>query len=401
MALTFTPPAAESGPIWDDATLLSFATERELRIIDAYREHGSHVKAAQALGYAPSNISDAIAKLKKRAAKSGYAPGHFVHGVAPGNRMGKVTIQRGPGGTIERTWERQSPEDEKAAALLDAIRESTAELPRLAPLPAPAGTLSHLLNLYVFTDYHLGMRAWAEEGGADWNLEIAEALIIRAFEHMVAAAPAARVGLIGQLGDFLHFDSLIPVTPTSRHVVDSAGHYKQMVKAAIRIMRRIIDFALHRHEAVVVVCCEGNHDIIGGGIWLPEAIRPYYENDPRVSFIESATPYYAYEWGATMLAFHHGHLKKLETLPLVFAERYPEIWGRTKKRYAHAGHYHHEVDKKDVGGMRVTQHPTLAPNDSHSARGGYPSNQQTAVVTYHERFGKVGETVVTPEMLAA
>jgi len=342
--------------------LRDFATPREIEYLDAIEKHGSQRAAAAALGVARTSLQDALKNLGARAAKNGYAPGHFDAGVAPGYRMGKVTIQRGPDG-VERVWERQHPADEKAAALLDAIRESTAELPRLAPLPAPAGTLSHLLNLYVFTDYHLGMRAWAEEGGADWNLEIAEALIIRAFEHMVAAAPAARVGLIGQLGDFLHFDSLIPVTPTSRHVVDSAGHYKQMVKAAIRIMRRIIDFALHRHEAVVVVCCEGNHDIVGGGIWLPEAIRPYYENDPRVSFIESATPYYAYEWGATML------------------------------------HYHHEVDKKDVGGMRVTQHPTLAPNDSHSARGGYPANQQTAVVTYHERFGKVGENVVTPEMM--
>jgi hypothetical protein len=400
MALTFTPAETADGPIWEDTTLLSFATERELRIIEAYQEHGTQQKAARAMGCAISNISDAIGKLKKRAAKAGYAPGHFVHGVAPGNRMGKVTIQRGPGGSIERTWERQSPEDLKNQAVIEAIREAADDLPRLPALPLPADTLSSLLNLYVFTDYHLGMRAWAEEGGADWNLEIAEALIVRAFEHMVASAPAARVAVVGQLGDFLHTDSLINVTPTSRHVVDTAAHYKQVVRAAIRIMRRIIDFALHRHESVVVINCEGNHDIIGGGIWLPEAIRPYYENDPRVSFIESSTPYYAYEWGATMLAFHHGHMKKLESLPLVFAERYPEIWGRTKKRYAHAGHYHHEVDKKDVGGMRVTQHPTLAPNDSHSARGGYPANQQTSVITYHQRFGKVGETVVTPEMLA-
>jgi hypothetical protein len=400
MALTFTPAETADGPIWEDTTLLSFATERELRIIEAYQEHGTHQKAARAMGCAVSNISDAIGKLKKRAAKAGYAPGHFVHGVAPGNRMGKVTIQRGPGGSIERTWERQSPEDLKNQAVIEAIREAADDLPRLPALPLPADTLSSLLNLYVFTDYHLGMRAWAEEGGADWNLEIAEGLIVRAFEHMVASAPAARVAVVGQLGDFLHTDSLINVTPTSRHVVDTAAHYKQVVRAAIRIMRRIIDFALHRHESVVVINCEGNHDIIGGGIWLPEAIRPYYENDPRVSFIESSTPYYAYEWGATMLAFHHGHMKKLESLPLVFAERYPEIWGRTKKRYAHAGHYHHEVDKKDVGGMRVTQHPTLAPNDSHSARGGYPANQQTSVITYHQRFGKVGETVVTPEMLA-
>lgn len=390
MALTFAKP--DEKPDW--------ATDTQWSYLNAVEEHGSGAEAARVLGLSKDAVNKSIRSYLRMASLHGHAPGHFNDGVAPGFTMSKITIQRDAFGAVVQTWERQLPEDEKNQALLDGIREAAREhLPRPAPLPLPANTLGNLLNLYVFTDYHLGMRAWAEEGGADWDLAIAEKLIARAFEHMIASAPAARVGLIGQLGDFLHFDSLKPVTPTSGYVVDAAGHYKQIVKAAIRIMRRLIDFALHRHEQVVVVCCEGNHDIIGGGIWLPEAIRPYYENDPRVVFIESATPYYAYEWGANMLAFHHGHLKKLEALPLVFAEMHSEIWGRTKRRYAHAGHYHHEVDKKDVGGMRVTQHPTLSPKDSHSARGGYPSNQQTSVVTYHARFGKVGETIVTPEML--
>jgi len=384
-----------------DEKLKDYATPRQSEIIDALNAAaGNESAAARALSVARQTVQSAVREVKKKAARAGYAPGHFKDGVAPGYLMGKVTVHRDAAGQVVQTWERQSPEEaDRLAAVLEAVREAAEDLPRLAPLAAPASTLKHLLNLYVFTDYHLGMRAWAEEGGADWNLEIAERMVVEAFEHMIASAPAARVGFIGQLGDFLHFDSLLAVTPTSRHVLDASSHYKEVVRAAIRIMRRLIDFALHRHEEVVVLAAEGNHDLIGGGVWLPELVRALYENEPRVTIVDSATPYYAYEWGSTMLAFHHGHMKKLETLPLVFAERYAEMWGRTKKRYAHAGHYHHEVEKKDVGGMRVTQHPTLAPNDSHSARGGYAANQQTSVITYHERFGKVAENVVTPEML--
>ena len=30
-------------------------------------------------------------------------------------------------------------------------------------------------------------------------------------------------------------------------------------------------------------------------------------------------PYYAIEWGKTLLGFHHGHLRKNEQLPALFA----------------------------------------------------------------------------------
>lgn len=378
-------------------------TDAQRRALEVAIEHGSGRAAARALGVNPNTINEPILRVRKRAARMGYAPGHFEQGVAPGFVMGKVTVHRNKFGEVKQTWERQSPDAQaQLEAVLAAISDAARSLPRLPPIAAPSFTLQRLLNLYIFTDYHLGMRAWAEEGGADWDLQIAEDLIVQCFEHMIASAPAARVGLIGQLGDFLHFDSLLPVTPTSKHVLDASAHYKAIVDAAIRIMRRMIDFALHRHDEVVVLAAEGNHDMIGGGVWLPALLAVLYENEPRVTVIRSATPYYAYEFGKTMLAFHHGHMKKKESLPELFADTFDEMWGRTKKRYAHTGHFHHEVIVTEKSGMRVIQHPTLAPNDSHSARGGYsPHGRQTSVITYHERFGKASEQTVTPEMLAA
>jgi hypothetical protein len=88
-----------------------------------------------------------------------------------------------------------------------------------------------------------------------------------------------------------------------------------------------------KHEKVVVLMAEGNHDM-ASSVWLRVMFRALYENEPRVEVIDSELPYYCHQHGKTMLAFHHGHLKKNDQLPLLFASQYPEVWGATTKRYA-------------------------------------------------------------------
>jgi hypothetical protein len=123
-----------------------------------------------------------------------------------------------------------------------------------------------------------------------------------------------------------------------------------------------------------------------------------YENEPRVTVNASELPYYVYQHGKTMLGFHHGHLKKKEGLPLLFAAQFPEVWGATTYRVVHTGHQHHE-DLKEHAGIRVHQHPTLAARDAYAARGGWISERQAPCLTYDDRGRKVGEVIVTPEML--
>jgi hypothetical protein len=125
--------------------------------------------------------------------------------------------------------------------------------------------------------------------------------------------------------------------------------------------------------------------------------RALYENEPRVTVIDSEMPYYVYQHGQTMLAFHHGHLKKKDDLPILFASQFPKVWGNTTKRYAHTGHMHH-VDEKEHSGITVIQHPTLSARDAYAARGGWISERAATVITYHERFGQVARNTVVPEM---
>lgn len=379
--------------------LLSWATAREREYLEAIERTGSIAATARELGVTRPAIQSALHSLRKRAARKGFAPNHFESGVAPGYLMGKVTVQRSRTGDVERTWERQSPEAGNAEAALRAAAEAMAQaLPRVKPTKPPAMTDARLCNTYVLTDCHMGMLAWHREGGADWDVGIAERTLTGCFEHMVRSAPRAAVGVVAQLGDFLHSDGLQPVTPTSHHVLDQDGRYEKIVSATIRVLRRVVDFALAHHERVVVLMAEGNHDL-AGSVWLRCMFKALYESEPRVTVIDSALPYYVHQHGETMIGFHHGHLKKNDDLPLLFAAQFPKVWGATGKRYCHTGHRHH-AEEKEHSGMLVIQHPTLAARDAYAARGGWLAERQATALTFHDRHGLVARNSVTPEMLA-
>src|SRR5206468_4710306 len=98
-----------------DPKLREYATPQQAIYFDAIIEHGGKRPAARALKVAKSIIDGAMERLEKAAARQGYAPGHFESGTAAGFSMGKVTVQRGPSGAVERTWERQSPDQEQWA----------------------------------------------------------------------------------------------------------------------------------------------------------------------------------------------------------------------------------------------------------------------------------------------
>jgi len=379
-----------------DPKLYDYATPTQKITLDALKECDSFNAADRKLGRAHDKSRDSFRRLERHAAKLGYAPGNWTGGTAPGYHLGKVTVHRDGKGEVVQTWERQHPDD--ARRMMELIAAALAEdIPRASPLPTPEFTSRKLLNLYTLTDCHVGMLAWGKESGEPWDLKIAEKTIFGCFEKMIASAPPAHYCIVNQLGDFLHSDSMLPMTPTSHNILDQDVRFAKMVRTAITLLRRVVDLALQKHNEVIVVMAEGNHDM-ASSVWLRLMFEALYENEPRVHVIDSELPYYAYQHGKTMLAFHHGHLKKPDEFPLVFAAQYGEMWGQTTKRYAHSGHQHH-LYSKEHGGMIVTQHPTLAARDAYAARGGWFAERAATAITYHEDYGQVASVTIVPEML--
>lgn len=381
-----------------DPALYDFATPRQREFLDAIAVHGNAASANRALGLATDVVGRAMRALEAKAARKGYAPGHFDNGVAPGYAMGKVTVQRGPCGEVERTWERQSPDEAQALKALEfAVDALAAKVQPVAPIPRPATTLDDLLTLYTFTDYHVGMLAWHREGGADWDTQIAEKTGVRAMAALVDGSPPAHTAIVNIQGDFLHWDGLEAVTPTNRHVLDADSRFGKVVDVAIRLIRHLVAQALAKHERVILLLCEGNHDI-ASSLWLRKLFGVLYEAEPRVTVHDSELPYYAIQWGKVMLGFHHGHLRKNGDLPSLFASQFRRMWGECEKVAIHTGHRHHR-EVKEHPGAEVVQHPTLAARDAYAARGGWISERRIIALTYHAMHGEVASNTVTPEML--
>lgn len=362
-----------------------------LESVAAYQKYGTQTEAARMLGIPRQTLQTRL----KIAATRGFAPGHFDSGTAPGYRMGRVTVQRNANGAVERVWERQHPDGQQAIeSMFEAIKQ---ELPLPPLVPPPPSVLADLLTLYTFTDYHLGALCWHKEGGADWDVGIAEQTGLAAMQALAASSPAAGVGVVNIQGDFLHSDGLVPATPASGHILDADSRFGKIVEVAIRLIRSLVGLALQKHETVHLLIAEGNHDR-DSSIWMRKMFKALYAEEPRIVVNDSEIPYYAIEWGYTLLGFHHGHMRKNDQLPALFAAQYREAWGRARHTVIHTGHRHH-LEIKEHSGAIVVQHPTLAARDAYSSRGGWISERAMTAITYHRQYGEVGQNRVTPLML--
>lgn len=378
-------------------------TTAQKQLLDEIDRLGSLTAAAAAIGIGQSAASERLAAIRKKAAKANYAPGssNISAPVPEGFAVKRLSARFDKEGNPAGGWLISEPDKEQhEVALRAAIEAFAAEIKPLPPvLLERAAFAEHLLNVYTITDYHFNMLAWGPEAGEDWDMDIAARTLRLCFRAMVDRCPPAETCVIAQLGDFAHTDGFKNATPTSGHELDADSRFEKAVELMLIALRDVIEYAATRHRKVIVLLAEGNHDI-DSSKWFRAAFSMLYAHNDRVDVIKSARPFYAVEFGKTMLGWHHGHLVKTNNLPLVFATDFSEMWGRTKYRVIHTGHYHHR-DVKEHPGVEVYQHPTLAASDAYAARGGWRSLRRAVALTYHKELGEVGSVIVSPEMVGA
>ncbi|MBP2614730.1 oxidoreductase [Agrobacterium pusense] len=392
------------------------------RRADAYKEHGTLKKAAAALGIKKSALSESL----RRAAEAGLLG---TEPVLPGFRISKIsntpsgtfiqqTQERGEKfavptghvvkgvsalvdaeGRVIQQWQKTAVEQEGRLvafrAMVDGLKE---DLPRITIVPAPQHVEDDLLNQFVVTDSHFGMLAHREETGADYDLRLAEQLLLDWFAAAVAGAPQAHTAVLAQLGDLLHHDALESVTPAHKHVLDADSRLHKVVRVVIRTLRRVVDMLLQKHKHVHVVMASGNHDP-ASSVWVRELLATIYENEPRVSVDTSPMLYHAYKWGDTALFYHHGHKRGVAQVDATLAGMFREMFGASKYAFAHVGHLHSDEGRKSAL-MYVERHETLAAPDAYAAGGGWLSGRSAKVITYSRRYGEVARATLRPEMVA-
>jgi hypothetical protein len=384
-----------------DDGLRQFATDRQWAILTAVAEHGTHAGAARAIGISAGNVGDAVRFVKRRAAAAGYAPGHFDNGVAPGFRMGKVTVQRGPAGQVERTWERQSPADQQAEEALRSFVEGLVRaLGVLPPItPAPAHVQNDLLALYAFGDPHFGMRASRGDAGEDFDLAECDRITRAGIDRLVSATPPTGTALLLNVGDNTHSNDGSHKTPGHGNQMDMDGHHNEAALVSAHAWAYAIRRMLEKHEKVVVWMLPGNHDP-DASYAIALALSMFFHEEPRVQVCLSRQAYRYLRFGKVLIGGHHGHGAKPGDLPLLMAVDRPEDWGQTDYRYVFIGHIHHDT-VKEIQGVRVESLRTLAAKDAWHAAHGYRSLRDTRSIIYAADYGEVERHTCSAAMLRA
>lgn len=314
--------------------------------------------------------------------------------------LGKVTVQRGADGSVERTWERQSPEGERAAALLSIIEERfTAEAIPPAPLiEAPKHTDDDLLAVYPIGDPHYGAHGWHEETGDDYNLKIADSLHRKAIDRLVASAPFAGEGLLINLGDAMHANDSKNMTPGHGNILDVDSRYEKVMLAAVDGLIHATYRLLERHQRVTVWNVRGNHDP-EAYFAIALAMFQHFRDEPRVTVNTKPGDYLFKRFGKCLIGSHHGHGAKADNLPLLMATDRPEDWGATEHRVWLVRHVHHRTVKEHPG-CDVETFRTLAGKDAWHAQKGYRSKRDQTLIVYHKKYGEVQRTRVDLGMIA-
>lgn len=386
-----------------DPALLDYCdTDLQRTVIEMRIAGKSNVEIAAELGMGSRTTPDKVVRrVRNKAARRGFAPGHFESGTAPGFLMGKVTVQRSADGSVERTWERQSPTTEDAmGALQDALEAILADSKgALAPVDPPALYDSDLLTLIPMGDPHFGLLAWSKEVGADFDLKIAEDLTFSAVDRLCAVTPSSETAMLLNLGDFYHADNANNRTPQNGNALDVDGRFQLIAQVGLRAMVRCIRRLLEKHAKVIVRNNRGNHDP-HQAFMLSLALDSLFYAEPRVEVEMTPASFFYHRFGKTLIGSTHGDGAKLADLPLIMATDVPEEWAASTWRVWHCGHFHHD-QLKDHPGCTVETHRTLAANDAWHKHAGYRSGRDIKAIIYHREHGEVSRIRCGLSMLGA
>ena len=367
-------------------------TENQTQIIEMRISGMSNVEIGAELGRDPKRISEIVQKVHRRAAASGIAPDQNLNReVAPGFTTKRVSTAYNTEGEIVLQWHIQEPERQKIEELVDQFVEGFKdEVTGIhTPIDPPSSTDDNLMVAYLIGDHHLGMLAHhTETMGDDYDVKISQNLLENAIDRLVGSAPSGEVGVLVNLGDFMHINDSTSSTPNSKNLLDSDGRYSKTIRAASNVIKRTVLRMLEKHNQVWLVNVRGNHDP-DAALWLNEVMRLYFEDDPRVKVFDNASKFIWWQWGKNLVVTHHGDRIKMSNLHGSIVSNLRQEWGESDHTFVWTGHIHHK-NQEEYGGALFESWNILAPADAWHSGSGYASARSMTCVILHKLYGEQG-----------
>ena len=285
-------------------------------------------------------------------------------------------------------------------ALLGILKNH--KIKALPRIKAPKKSLRDLAVVYVLGDPHVGMYAWGQESGADFDLKIAERDLCVAIMDLIERSPAGEEALLVNLGDFFHMDNTRNMTERSGNILDADTRWPHVLQVGLRIEEFMVNELLKKHKHVTVINEIGNHDT-HSTFMLMNYMNAVFRNNPRVTIDMSPMHHHYWHFGQTLIGVTHGDMTRMEKCPEVMSTQQRELWGNTRYHYWYTGHVHHH-SAIEAGGATVESFRTLAPKDAWHAASGYQAGRDAQAIVLHREYGEIerrGADIALVHALAA
>lgn len=369
------------------------SSDPQRRTIKAIHEHGSARKAAIALNLNKSTLNESLQIIKKNAALRGYAPEFgMINPTAPGQILkGSSTLYDADGNQKLQWIKTNADKNAQLEMLREAVAAIANDITPVKPVDAPNFSDDQLMCVYPMGDPHVGMYAWAEESGEDFDVDIARRDLKGAMQYLSDNTPASERAMIINLGDFFHADNANSRTK-SGNVLDTDTRWARVLELGILAMVDCIDIARKKHKQVDVYNAIGNHDE-HSSIMLALCLKAWYRNEPRVHIMDTAAKHHYVRFGKVLIGITHGDTIKRggSGLDALMAADKPEDWGKSTKRYWYTGHIH-STNRAELTGATWESFRNLAGNDSWHQGQGYRSGRDMVAIVHHHDHGEVARS---------
>jgi hypothetical protein len=367
-------------------------TARQVKLLKLRDEGYTVAEVAEQLGMSERNAFRMLQRIKQKAAQMGYSPDHDMNKPVPDGFVvsGVSTYYNDEGKPTGQWVKSRLTADDRLKALQEAIADSVAEYKGLGK---PTKQLkqkqdgSNYMVAIPIGDPHIGMYAWSEEAGEDFDTDIARNDLLNASRNLFNASPDANRCLIANLGDFFHSDNQSNRTARSGAALDVDTRWARVLKLGCMVMVDMIHLALKKYPQVEVINAIGNHDD-HSAVMLSAFLSAYFSDEPRVTVQPTTAKFHYVKFGKCLIGVTHGDTIKHNDLGELMATDKAEDWGSTEHRMWFVGHIHHSR-KTELRGCTVESFRTLAAKDAWHAAKGYRSGRDMNAIVLHKDYGEV------------
>lgn len=242
---------------------------------------------------------------------------------------------------------------------------------------------NNLLEITLF-DLHIGKLAWAGEVGENYDTKIAYARFIDAINNLLQRAQGFEFSrIVFPIGnDFFNSDNMHNTT-TAGTPQDEDLRWQKTFQLGCELLIHAIGILKTTGVPIDILMIPGNHDW-ERNYYLGTVLDAWFRKDDQVTIDNGANPRKYYSFGDVLLGYTHGKEEKEMSLPMLMAIEKPELWGQSKFREWHLGHFH---KKKNMNYTVLDKTRTL--NEENGVIVRYLSSL-SGVEEWHFKKGYVG-----------